>query len=196
VAPPRRLFVKTGQRFGRGIIMREDRVAGVRMAFLTCDCGKLYRAALKELFSGHTKSCGCHRTDIVIARNHGAVHPARTHGHSKHPNADRWRQVMRRCEDPSSPDWEHYGGRGITLWGPWHDLVRFCDDLDELLGECPPGMSLDRADNERGYEPDNVRWADASTQNRNRRTNGHLGRTCPPDCSCGRHRRHDLSIAR
>lgn len=34
-----------------------------------------------------------------------------------------------------------------------------------------PGMSLERINNERGYEPGNVVWANARTQGRNRRNN-------------------------
>ena len=39
------------------------------------------------------------------------------------------------------------------------------------MGECPPGMTLDRIDNERGYEPGNCRWVNMKAQSRNRTTN-------------------------
>lgn len=37
------------------------------------------------------------------------------------------------------------------------------------MGPCPKGHSLDRIDNERGYEAGNCRWTDATTQANNRR---------------------------
>jgi len=36
--------------------------------------------------------------------------------------------------------------------------------------DAPDGLSLDRIDNNRGYEPNNMRWADAITQRRNQRS--------------------------
>lgn len=43
----------------------------------------------------------------------------------------------------------------------------YCD-----VGPCPgPEYTLDRIDNDRNYEPGNVRWATRAEQQRNKRTN-------------------------
>ena len=60
-------------------------------------------------------------------------------------------------------------GRGIKVFEPWHDSKTLLEFCDTVLGERPEGHSLDRIDNDRGYCPDNVRWADRKTQLNNRR---------------------------
>src|SRR5687768_14352002 len=82
---------------------------------------------------------------------------------------DRWRQMIRRCTDPSSPDWPNYGSRGITVCDRWLDFDTYYADV----GPCPePGLTLDRVDNDGNYEPGNWRWATRAEQTANRRLLG------------------------
>lgn len=39
------------------------------------------------------------------------------------------------------------------------------------MGECPPGLTLDRIDVNRGYDPGNCRWATGAEQARTRTDN-------------------------
>jgi hypothetical protein len=78
-----------------------------------------------------------------------------------------WQQMKNRCTNPRNKGYAAYGGRGITVCDRWQDFQAFHDDM----GERPPGMSLDRIDNDLGYGPDNCRWATRKTQQRNRRNN-------------------------
>lgn len=85
---------------------------------------------------------------------------------------DTWRHMVARCRDSSCPEWKHYGSRGIGVWEPWAaDYQTFKDYVLEALGPRPEGMTLDRVDNDKGYEPGNLRWATRSQNNRNRRNN-------------------------
>jgi hypothetical protein len=68
---------------------------------------------------------------------------------------------------PSQDSYPIYGGRGIGVCDRWRNFENFLVDM----GDCPPGQSLDRRDNNRDYEPGNCRWADGKTQGRNKRAN-------------------------
>lgn len=78
--------------------------------------------------------------------------------------------MVLRCHDSKNRVYDCYGGRGITVHGPWRQSPQaFVAWVDEHLGQRPDRHSLDRINNDGNYEPGNLRWADYKTQNNNRR---------------------------
>lgn len=79
-----------------------------------------------------------------------------------------------RCTNPNTPNFQNYGGRGIRVCDRWNDgdgtLSGFACFLADM-GERPDGLTLDRIDNDKGYEPGNCRWATWTQQQNNRRSN-------------------------
>lgn len=98
--------------------------------------------------------------------------PIERHGFLKRgqpnpPEYTAWYQMVYRCTNKSCPHWENYGGRGITVCSEWrYSFTTFLRDVGPRPSR---DYSLDRIDNNRGYEPSNVRWADRRTQNNNTR---------------------------
>lgn len=79
-----------------------------------------------------------------------------------------WKEMRKRCLNPNGHAFQHYGGRGISIYPEWSSFRKFFDYVGQSPG---PGYSLDRyPDNNGNYEPGNVRWATAEEQARNKRT--------------------------
>ena len=95
-------------------------------------------------------------------------HGNRTHGRSKSPEYVSWLKMKRRCLIADDPIFRYYGGRGISIDPRWLDFPTFLADMGDKPG---PDYTLERIDNQRGYSPDNVKWADKKTQARNTRRN-------------------------
>lgn len=90
-----------------------------------------------------------------------------THSMSRTNTYAVWRSMLSRCANPCAKDYPRYGGRGIAVCDRWRSFESFLADM----GVKPDGMTLDRKDGARGYEPDNCRWATPTEQARNTRQN-------------------------
>ena len=76
--------------------------------------------------------------------------------------------MLQRCTNPNHKAYKNYGARGITVCEEWLDIKLFIE-WAEATHPNIKGYSLDRIDNDKGYSPENCRWADRVTQNTNQR---------------------------
>jgi hypothetical protein len=133
-----------------------------REVLCVCYCG--VRKVFEEgnLRRGDTKSCGCFRKERMasLTLSHGQGGKKRTKLYRA------WESMRRRVKDPVR--YPSYVGR--TVAPEWDSFEAFRDYIEQNLGPCPEGHSLDRKDNEKGYEPGNIRWASYQVQVRNRRS--------------------------
>jgi hypothetical protein len=92
----------------------------------------------------------------------------KTHGMSQNcPEYGIWKTMKRRCYNQNDKRYKDYGGRGITVCDRWKkDFMAFYTDM----GPRPnPEMSVERADNNKGYGPDNCKWGTDLEQGMNKR---------------------------
>lgn len=81
-----------------------------------------------------------------------------------------WTMMRMRCNDPTHVSYKDYGGRGIKVFSEWNILESGFEPFFEHIGPAPTDKhTLDRINNDKGYEPGNVRWATPKEQRANQR---------------------------
>jgi hypothetical protein len=162
----RRKIDLVGQPFGKLIVIREaerDKHGHV-LWDCVCSCGGSTTSTTSNLNNRGALSCGCTRHEKLLARNY-------KHGRAIRGELAReyvsWRNMMSRCYNSKHKDYSNYGGRGIRVCERWHDFKNFYTDM----GECPPGLEIERLNNDGNYELDNCKWDSDYNQARNKRTN-------------------------
>jgi len=161
----------TGKKFGKLTVTGQAESSGEGKEKkarwnCVCECGGTSVVQAYNLNSGNSKSCGCAR----IRR--GSDSHFFKHGETESAEFNSWKELKNKCYNIGNKQYVDYGGRGITVCPRWlESYENFINDM----GDKPSSIhSIDRADNDKGYEYSNCYWATPTQQANNRRSSRYI----------------------
>jgi len=126
-----------------------------------CACGAEKEVDGKSLRSGRSAGCvTCHASSGLRT----------THGGKSTRLYNIWCKMIARCESDYDAAYPRYGGRGINVCEAWLQSFAAFRSWALTTGYADV-LTIDRIDNDKGYEPGNCRWSTYAQQNRNHSRN-------------------------
>lgn len=131
-----------------------------------CSCGRMIIVRLDALRNNKKSSCGC----LLPVKIELVGNPVKKHGLCYASVYKRWKNIRNRCYSVTSTSYKRYGARGIDMSAEWYSdfsiFHKWC-----MENGYQEGLQLDRIDNDKGYFPENCRWATPETNNNNKSNN-------------------------
>mgnify|MGYP001945362811 CR=1 FL=1 len=169
-----------GKRFGKLLVVGLKRADSRGASWLCrCDCGNEVVLCTSYLIGTKTRrpnrSCGCsHHKQAGLVTQYPRLYGI-------------WKEMIKRCYDQTADNYERYGGKGTTVCDEWknsfHSFLFWA-----LNNGYKDGLTIDRIDNNKPYQPDNCRWVNYFIQAQNKGMNKRNKTGVTGVCRQGRNR--------
>ena len=127
-----------------------------RYALFTCPiCNSTFTARIDHVKAEKIVSCGC----LLNQEQHGDYNTRLYHI---------WEAMKQRCLNPNHPKFSDYGERGISICKPWLTYSNFKSWA--IANGYTDILTIDRIDNDKGYNPTNCRFTTKAVQAANSRS--------------------------
>ncbi len=123
-----------------------------------CDCGEKMIITATNIRKKKSKSCmHCSK-------------PTKTHGKTNTRLFYIWQSMKDRCYNKNNQDYYNYGQKNIRVCDDWNnDFMNFYNW--SMRNGYNKKLTIDRINNDKGYQPNNCRWATNIEQANNKKNN-------------------------
>jgi len=145
---------------------------GLEALIVACDCGAVpeYYILASNFRAFKSTRCGICAKKAGNAKRYWQYAEALPDDTHRTRLLNRLSSAISRCHNPANVMYKHYGLRGIKVCAEWRDdRTAFLVYAQTIPGWDNPSLDMDRYDNNRGYEPGNIRFATKSQNAANKR---------------------------
>jgi len=133
-------------------IERVGKFKGIIQYLWQCDCGEVRQCPKSSITRMNVAMCTTCSASVKQQKNtkHGMAHT---------PIYECWRNMKTRCDNPDTPYYKYYGGKGISYDAKWKEFKAFYDDMHSGYFD---SATLDRLDSSGNYTKANCAWVTQS----------------------------------